>query len=200
MSSDVIFLYDQVIECISRLHAFCSVKERDLGADADVESDIDAVTELLARRDLLTFAASTRNFAEACKAVSDMRSIEVPTCKLLPPPVRPPFFIETEETITLYQTLSRILHSTAVTICRSVHDYEHLLVSSNEELLELIGQRRGKTLERSEPLILLESGKNDPFTLLRVRSIVLRSCAFLNNLSDRLSKDRIFLQRDYRDL
>ncbi len=200
MSADVVFLYDQVIETLTRLHSFSSAKERDLENDDDVESDIDHVAELLAKRDLLIFAASTRNFAESCKAVHEMRTIGVPTCSLLPPPVAAPFFTEGVGTLTLYQVLSRILHSNAVEICRSARDYENLSARSTEEFLRMIETRRRKPIERSEPLVVLQ-GEKDPFTLLRLRSIIVRSCVFLNQVSDRLSKqDRIYLQRDYRDL
>lgn len=188
-----------MIETLARLHAFSSVRAGDLGSN-DVEDDIDHVAELMAKRDLLTFAASTRNFAEASKTVGDMRSIGVPTCKLLPPPLAAPFFAEGSETITLYQALSRILHSNSIDILRSAEDYEYRLAKSYEEFVQMVGRRAGQAIVRSEPLVLLESD-NDPPTLLRYRSIVLRSCAFLNEVSDRLSdQDRIFLQRSYREL
>jgi hypothetical protein len=105
MGSDIVFLYDQVIETLARLHAFSSVRAGDPGSN-DVEDDIDHVAELMAKRDLLTFAASARNFAEASKTVGDMRSIGMPTCKLLPPPPAAPFFAEGSETITCIKLLA----------------------------------------------------------------------------------------------
>jgi hypothetical protein len=200
MSSDLIFLYDQVIESLARLHGFSSMRAGDLGRSNDIEDDVDHVSELMAKRDLLTFSASTRNFAEASKAVGDMRSVAVPTCKLLPLPLAAPFFMEGSETITLYQALSRILHSSSIDILRSAEDYEYQLAHSHHAFFQMVADRAGQTITRTEPLILVVS-ENDTPTLLRVRSIVLRSCAFLNTVSNRLShEDRIFLQRDYRDL
>ena len=60
---DVVFLYDQAIEHIVRLHAFRSTKRGDLAGDGDVHDDVDHVADLLAKRDLLTFAERAR-FAE----------------------------------------------------------------------------------------------------------------------------------------
>lgn len=196
---DLIFLYDQVVESLARLHAFWSMRVNDLATHADVEEDIDGVADLLAKRDLLIFAASARNFAEACKALGEMRSRPVRISKILSPPVKP-FFVEKLETITLYQTLSRILHSSSIDICRSAVDYEFFVSSSSDELIQMIDSRRGKVAENTEPLIAIRS-EQDPMTLLRLRSIVLSSCDFLNRVSDRLSaEDQIHLQRHHRDL
>lgn len=57
-----------------------------MGEDGDVQDDVDGVADLLAKRDLLTFSASLRNFAEAAKAVQDMRQLRVSICKLIAPP------------------------------------------------------------------------------------------------------------------
>ncbi|MEZ2146377.1 hypothetical protein AAE026_29390 [Bradyrhizobium sp. DN5] len=199
-NSDLYFLYDQVIESLTRLHSFAAMRVRDLDNSNDVEDDVDHVAELLLRRDLLTFAASTRNFAEASSATKEMRTIGIPTCQLLPPPVKAPFFTEGAETITLYQALSRILHSSSIKILRSARDYDYQAAASSEALLDIIGRRARQKPERSAPLILLK-GERDPATILRVRSIVLRSCAYLNGVSDRLSEERsIYLQREFRDL
>jgi hypothetical protein len=199
MSRELVFLYDQVIESLTRLHAFASTRARDLGGGHDVEDDVDQVAELLFRRDLLVFAASARNFAEACDAVRDMRTRVIPLCKLLSPPTWP-FFVEETETITLYQALSRILHSAELRICRSADDFEHLLASSTDDLLLAIQKRRGRPVESTEPIILIRSEK-DPLSLIRVRSLVLTTCDLLNAVSDRLSSEsRIYLQRDYREI
>jgi hypothetical protein len=196
---DLIFLYDQVVESLTRLHAFWSMRVNDLATHEDVEEDIDGVADLLAKRDLLIFAASARNFAEACKALGEMRSRPVRTSKLLSPPVKP-FFVEGLETITLYQALSRILHSSNIDICRSAIDYEFLVSSSSDELISMIDSRRGKAVENTEPIIAIRS-EQDPPTLLRLRSVVLSSCDFLNRVSDRLrAEDQIYLQRHHREL
>src|SRR4051794_17788861 len=107
---DVVFLYDQTIEHIVRLHAFRSTVRRDLGGNGDVHDDVDHVAELLAKRDLLTFSASLRNFAEAAMAVSEIRVAKIATTKIIDPP-RAPYTLDSGATITLYQALSRIIHS-----------------------------------------------------------------------------------------
>jgi hypothetical protein len=84
--NDLIFLYDQVVESLARLHAFWSMRVNDFATHGDVEEDIDGVADLLAKRDLLIFAASAGNFAEACKALGEMRSRTVRTSKLLSRP------------------------------------------------------------------------------------------------------------------
>jgi len=119
----------------------------DFGNSSDVEDDVDHVAELLLRRDPLTFAASTRNFAEASGATKEMRTIGIPTCQLLPPP----FFTEGAETITLYQALSRILHSSSIEILRSARDYVYQAAASSEALIEMIGRRARQKPERSAP-------------------------------------------------
>lgn len=119
---------------------------------------------------------------------------------LLPPPIAPPFFAEGADTIPLYRVLSRILHSNSIEALRSAEDYDFQAATSEEIWLQMIVQRMGQKPERSEPLILLK-GEKDPTTTLRIKSVVTRSCAFLNVVSDRLSEDRrIFLQRDYREI
>ncbi|WOH78266.1 hypothetical protein RX327_20070 [Bradyrhizobium sp. BEA-2-5] len=199
MSRDIVFLYDQVIESMARLHAFDAVKIHDWPDPTnDVEDDLDDFAEIMARRDLLTFAASARNFAEACEAAGEMRAVTAATCKLLSPP-KSPFFIETPETITLYQVLSRLLHSTKIRICKYSDDY-HELLTSIDAFLQLAGNRQGQVIERSETLVIIQSEK-EPFTAVRLRSLLLKACDFLNAVSDRLSaENKIFLQRSYREL
>jgi hypothetical protein len=199
MSTEFTFLYDQAIESLARLHAFQSMQVNDLGRTDDVEGDVDYVAEMLVRRDLLIFSASTRNFAEACEAAKEMRATAVPTSELVNPP-RAPFFIEGSQTITLYQALSRLLHSKTMMVCRSSGDYEYLLATSREHLLRMISSRRGLPAERTEPIIAIESEK-DPRTYLRLRSIVIKSCEFFNRVSDRLAEEeQIILPREYRAL
>ncbi|MGL3106583.1 hypothetical protein [Bradyrhizobium sp. BR 1432] len=135
-----------------------------MGGNNDIEEDVDNVAELLFRRDLLTFAASTRNFAEASAAVKEMRAIGVPTCKLLPPPVAS-FFAEGAETITLYQVLSRVLHSSSIEVLRSAEHYDYQAATSSEALLQMISQRVERKPERSEPLILLKGEKDTTRTI-----------------------------------
>ena len=72
---DVLFLYDQSIEHIVRLHAYRCTKRGSFDESGDVEEDVDSVADLLAKRDLLIFSASLRNLAEAAKAVDKIRGL-----------------------------------------------------------------------------------------------------------------------------
>jgi hypothetical protein len=190
---DVVFLYDQAIEHIVRLHAFRSTKRGDLAGDGDVHDDVDHVADLLAKRDLLTFAASLRNFAEAAKAIDKMRATRFATCKLTSPP-SPPFFAEIGDQVTLYQALSRIIHSHTLTICRSSSDF-CLLAARTEEELFSVATRADIP---SEPLFVLQT-ERDPLTIISLRSLIETSCGFLHSVSENIqATQRLFLQRDYR--
>jgi hypothetical protein len=182
---------------MTRLHAFCSMKNGNFRTFGDIEDDIDHVVDLLTKRDLLVFAASTRNFAEAAESVDDMRTTFVATCTLLLPPA-PPFFIEDSSSITLCQALSRIIHSNELRICRAANDYEFLLASSSDEFIRMVVRRHGKEAERSETLVMVRT-ERDPVTFLQLRSLLSSACDFMNKVSDHLSEnDKIFLQREYR--
>ncbi len=195
--TDIVFLYDQVTECIARLHAFSAVKPGTLPNASDIEDEIDNVAELLAKRDLLMLAASTRNFAEACSSVRLLRARSVPLCTLVVPPAAP-FFVETSKRITLYQALSRLLHSTEIQICRMQGDYESLVVSSRDALIGLIVDRMGKPEVKSEPLIIV-STEQEPLSMFTPQALVTPICDFLSEASDDLrATARIHLPRDYR--
>jgi hypothetical protein len=195
---DITFLYDQLIESTARLHAFSSTGNLRRINNHDVEDDVDAMIVLLARRDLLVFAASARNFAEACKASVEMRKIAVNTCIPLDPP-QPPFFKETTSSISLYQALSRIIHSIELQVLQKDHDYA-LLVKTLDEVLHWIDSRRFRERERSEPTILVKT-EQDGSTLLRLGTLLSCTCDFLNPVLDRLAKEgRHFLKREDRSL
>src|SRR5205085_10075463 len=117
-----------------------------------VQDDVDSVADLLAKRDLLTFAASLRNFAEAGKAVQDMRQLRVSTCKLLGPP-QPPYFVESGETHSLHQLLSRIIHSHTLSILRSSYDFYTLAARTDEELFSIPSQ----PIVEAETLLLVQT-------------------------------------------
>lgn len=177
---DVVFLYDQTIEHIARLHGFRSSKRGDLGERGDVQDDVDSVADLLARRDLLTFSASLRNFAEAAKAVQDLRQSRVSACKLIAPP-QPPYFTESGETLSLYQVLSRSIHSHTLSILRSSYDFSLLLARTDQEFFSIPSQ----PVVESETLLLVQT-EQDPLTLVTLRTLLQVACSFLGPLSERL--------------
>ena len=177
---DVIFLYDQAIEHIVRLHGFRSSKRRDLGEGGDVQDDVDSVADLLAKRDLLTFSGSLRNFAEAAKAVQDMRQLRVSTCKLIAPP-QPPYFVESGETLSLYQVLSQIIHSHTLSILRSSYDFCLLAAKTEEDLFSIPSQ----PIIESETILLVQT-EQDPATAVGLRALIHVACSFLGPVSERL--------------
>jgi hypothetical protein len=190
---DAVFLYDQAIEHIVRLHAFRSTKRGDLAGNGDVHDDVDHVADLLAKRDLLTFSASLRNFSEAAKSIDKMRAARFATCKLVAPP-SPPYFVEIGDEITLYQALSRVIHSHNLSICRSSFDFWLLAAKTEEELFSVATQ----DAVPSEPLLVVQT-ERDPLTVISLRSLIETSCAFLESVSEDIqATKRIFLQRDYR--
>lgn len=177
---DVVFLYDQAIEHIVRLHGFCSSKRRDLGIAGDVQDDVDSVADLLAKRDLLTFSASLRNFAEAAKAVQEIRQLRVSTCKLIAPP-QPPYVVDSGETLSLYQVLSRIIHSHTVSILRSSYDFHLLVAKTEEELFSIPSQ----SITESETILLVQT-EQDPVTIIALSTLIQIACCFLGPVSERL--------------
>jgi hypothetical protein len=194
---DIVFLCDQVIENIARLHAFSQISAPNPQGDGDVQDDVDNVAELLASRDLLIFAACTRNFSEASRSVDKMRAQTVPTCRFQAP-IGSPYFVEDASPITLYQALSRILHSHELRICRSPIDYLAFLAANEAAFLsgiQMLGSARHGLLEPT----LFVLTKQDAPTLVRLGAILGATCVVLNEVSEILSsRDKIFLQRDFR--
>jgi hypothetical protein len=120
---DIVFLYDQVAESIARLHTFASARGDELGdGHGDVEDDVNALTVLLARRDLLVLAASTRNFVETARATQSARDLKIQTSEIFIS-AGPPFCRDKKTSITVYQCLSRILHAHHLRIYRCASDY-----------------------------------------------------------------------------
>jgi hypothetical protein len=186
--NDVIFLYDQAIEHIVRLHGFRSSQRRDLGGGGDVQDDVDSVADLLATRDLLTFAASLRNFAEAGKAVQDMRKLRVSTCKLLAPHSRPTLWNPARH-IHYISSLAGIIHSHTLSILRSSYDFYTLAARTDEELFSIPSQ----PIVEAETLLLVQT-EQDPLTVVELRALIHAACSFLGPVSERLH----IIQRDDR--
>jgi hypothetical protein len=190
---DAVFLYDQAVEQIVRLHAFRSTKPSDIGGKGDVHDDVDHVAELLAKRDLLTFSASLRNFAEAAKATDQMRAAAFPTYMLVDPPV-PPYFIENGGKVTLYQALSRVIHSHTLRICRTSLDFFLFGPTTERQLFTAATQPQIPT----DTVLLIET-ERDPLTVITLRALIASSCDFLNLVSEVIQRtERVLLPRDFR--
>lgn len=177
---DVLFLYDQAMELLVRLHSYRCTKRNEVGGDGDVQDDMDSIADLLAKRDLLTFSASLRNFAEAAKTVDAMRALRLPTCKLIVPP-QAPYFVQPGDTISLYQALSRIIHSHTLRILRSSYDFWLLVARTDEEVFSTVTQ----PVIHSETLLLLQT-ERDPATAIELQTLVRSACTFLNSASETL--------------
>jgi hypothetical protein len=177
---DVLFLYDQTVEQLVRLHAFRCTKRDNFDQSGDVEDDVDTIAELLAKRDLLIFAASLRNLAEAGKAVDKMRELRLPTSVVMVPP-RAPYFKQSGATLSLYQALSRIIHSRAITVCRSSFDFFLLIARTEDELYSSVKE----PVINSETLIVLQT-EQDPATAIELKSLIQVTCSFLNSVSEDL--------------
>lgn len=111
MSSDLTFLYDQVLESLVRVHAYGRWVDREDANEA--AEDVDHMATLLARRDLLVLAASLRNFSELSRTSPQLRQESISLLETVVP-VRPPFIQRArggKNSISLYSALSRILHS-----------------------------------------------------------------------------------------
>lgn len=188
MSADVVFLYDQVIEHLVRLRWLASSAE--LAIPDLVSEDIDHVAELLAKRDLLVFAASLRNFGEATSSIPSMRKFSARLSQATPETVD--FHREIEQTITLYGALSRILHAKYVTIVR----LPELLLPFDEYAKTVADpSRKRKFLRR--PLVRL-STKRDGETLVMIDSVISMSCQYLAMVLKALGP-RAMLSRVDRD-
>ena len=196
---DIVFLYDQVIEHVVRLETFASVRGPADETHGDIRDDIDSVTLMLARRDLLVLAASMRNFIEITKGMKLAKATNITTSEIFISG-GPPFFRDTKETITVYQCLSRVLHANYFRIFRDVSNYYSAVTTDPKEFFSRIlafEREGGDTSSYEEPLIAI-STEQDKVTMLRLKYVLTGVCEVLGKLSDELSEKKIFLQRDYR--
>ncbi len=201
--ADLRFLYDQALENLVRLKGFSvTASQTD---DTEFGEDLEHMQELLAKRDLLTFSATTRNFAEATKTVALMKEKTAIMSELyLSSGVpfhrnkragAPPNFV----TINLYQMVSRILHARNVKIMSDPCAFLVLMSTSRKHYVSLVSEY-GKSLEKQiEPMIFL-STKDEPRNFVLVSRILEMAIAYFNGAITQLEKDKIFIARAFRDL
>jgi hypothetical protein len=166
---------------------------------ADIRDDIDAVTLLLAKLDLLVMAASMRNLIETTKSVRVAKSVNIQTSEIFISG-GPPFFRDTKKTITVYQCLSRILHAHDLGIFRDVTDYYTMIsvnVTDYFNRIEAFRREGGDSSRYEEPLVGMVTEK-EGVTMVRLQYALTAVCEVLGKLSDALSEKKIFLQRGYR--
>jgi hypothetical protein len=196
---DIVFLYDQVVEMTARMHAFCSIRTEGLPGDGDVEDDIDQLTLLLAKRDLLTLAGSMRNFSEASNTIQVAKSEKIQISEVFVS-AGPPFLRDTKQRISVYQWLSRILHAYDLRILRTPTDFYLEAFGTGTEYFSRIAAYINAGSDPNEcgpPPIKLRTEK-ERLTFVRLDYSLIAVCKFLNAVSDQLSKKKIFLQRNYR--
>ena len=96
--------------------------------------------------------------------------------------------------------MSRILHSSQLHIFRTAFDYFGVIANRVGDIFSRINEyksRGGDPDEFEEPLIAVFT-KQDPVTFVRLHYVLASSCTVLGQLSDKLSKDKVILQREYR--
>ena len=121
MSSEVYALYDQSLEFLTRLSGYVRWSSKCLGGF--VEEDVDHMAIALIRRDLLMFAATTRNLTEYTRSVSNMKEIRFKTSIINPSLGEK--MVEDGIYLNIYQALSRILHSEDTTIMLGISPLMH---------------------------------------------------------------------------
>ena len=83
--------------------------------------------------------------------------------------------------LSLYQVLSRIIHSRAITVCRSSYDFLLLVARTDEDTFAAVTQ----PVFHSETLLFLQT-ERDPATAIELESLLQITCSFLNSVSDEL--------------
>ncbi len=201
--ADLRFLYDQALESLVRLKGF-SIAASQLD-DTEFSDDIRHMQELLAKRDLLVFSATARNFAEATKTVHLMKGQSANMSELyLSAGVpfhrdiragKPPHSV----TINLHQMVSRILHAHNVEIMSNPIDFIVRMSSSTDEYFRRISEY-GSSIEKPiEPMIFV-STKDERTNFVLVTRILRMAIAYFNDAISQLEKDKILIARAFRDL
>jgi hypothetical protein len=195
MSADLNFIYDQVIESCLRLRGFAFAPRPT--KSGDVGDDLSHVAELLAKRDLLIFSSSIRNFGDATDSLAEMKKTVFPVEELLRT-AEPPFYRTSNTQINLYRCVSRILHSHDTKVFGSSIAFVAAISRDYEELVDWIVRKRGRELSAFEPLISVKT-QQDGETFFKTTSLLDASTNFLNVVVDGLAKKSIFLSRSFRD-
>jgi hypothetical protein len=204
MTAELNFLYDQVLEGFSRLDCFSSSRkgydefERD-GTD-DVDEDIEHITGLLARRDLLVFAASLRNFAESTKSISLMKEQSL---NLSEPYISngPPFFRESKRKLNLHQAVSRILHSHQTDVLHDPFGFVSATFDGDDPvgLYNKLVAEKPNFPARILPMITTRTEK-EGVSFFALSSLINAAKNYTELEMDALSHERTFIQRSLRDV
>jgi hypothetical protein len=200
--SDLRFLYDQVLESFVRLQCFSVIAP---GADdGEFDEDLDHMRDLLAKRDLLIFSATIRNFAESTKSLALMKAQSAETSELFLSSGAP-FHRDKREgkpsapvTLNLSQIVSRVLHAHRVDILCRPHAFIAKLSRDSEEYFKLITASRKTTKEFIEPLVFVSTAQ-EPESFILLYRLLESARAYLNGTISQLEKGKIFITRTLRD-
>jgi hypothetical protein len=201
--ADLRFLYDQSFECLVRLRGFSgTASESD---DMEFGEDLDHMQELLAKRDLLIASAAVRNFAEATRTVSLMKTKMAVTSELfLSSGV--PFHRDAKTgghgkyiTVNLYNVISRVLHARNIELLSDPYDFLARMSYSTAQYCSWVAEY-GKSLEKPiDPMIII-STKQEPRTFLLLSRIIGITISYFNDVISKLERDKIYVSRAFRDL
>ena len=143
---DLRFLYDQVLENFVRLQCFAATVPEH--KDGEFDDDLDHIRDLLAKRDLLLFSATIRNFAESTETLPLMKVQSAGMSELFlsnGAPFhrdkrvgRPPTLVK----LNLYQMVSRVLHSRRLDILCRPAAFFHKMSRDSDEYVRLIVEHR----------------------------------------------------------
>ena len=200
MSSEIVFLYDQVIEQLARLQAFCSMRMTTLAQDTDVEEDVESLLSILAKRDLLILAASTRNFADSCDSVSRMKNVNIKTSKILNA-IAPPYLTDSEIQVSLYKCLSRVLHARSVRILRTKMDFDVLFATISDDPIQSLVDRGNIHLNDHllDPAIVLLTKDDGAIVVLLSRALAAVH-KFMHSEAEQLVARKIYVSQSLRQL
>lgn len=200
VSTDLIFLYDQILESTSRLLDFSNSVYGDDDDDdlGDVASDVAHVAGLLAKKEMLAFAASVRNFGELTNSVDKMKEYKVILSEIYVSN-GPPFFRDTKKTIHLYQGVSRVLHSNETEVLKRPESF--ILATHHgpvEEMYESLVRERRNFPKQVDAMVII-STKKEGISAFRLKSLLNSAMAYVGTIVGELADKQIFLERSIRD-
>jgi len=195
------FLYDQILENLCRLDSVANYyrPEESDNEDGDVHDDISHVKELVAKRDLLIFSSSMRNFAEATTSITAMKKHSLRLSeKYLS--IGPPYFRDSrKKEINLHQTVSRILHAHETRILQEPLDFVFETHEGDSDTFYTRWMNERKHFPpRLDPIVGVETEKEGR-TFFKLRRLLATAIDYLDVQINDLAERRIFIQRSMRD-
>jgi hypothetical protein len=197
---EINFLYDQVLELFVRLNSFCvaTPHEQKNEKGGNIDYEIYLMSEALFKRDMLVFAASLRNFAEATKTTKAMKGHIVLLSEIYWSggfPYNRDSNAKGADAINIYQTVSRILHASSLdilsdklSICTKIFSFNDALHHAHE-----VNDKRVFS-----PLICVQTDK-EPQTLFLLSRFLNASRIYIDSIIDHLGDQKIYIERSLRE-